>query len=392
MDSVNIVFAFFVIFFGASVLATLALFTRQSMLVGYILLGIIAGPWCLRLIHNVNTVSEISSVGIMFLLFLLGLNLQPKNLLNMLHGATITTAISSLIFAVIGALTARAFGFNVLDSSVIGIAMMFSSTIIGLKLLPTTALHHQRLGEILVSILLLQDVLAILVLLAFNVWGKDAHQFQIWAVVKILCAVPLLIAIGYFAEKHLIHHLFRRFNRINEYIFLLALGWCLGLSELAAVLGLSHEIGAFIAGVSLAASPISQYIAESLKPLRDFFLIVFFFSIGAGFDFHLLPLVFFPVLGIALLMLMLKPIVFRLLLSSMQEHHPSKAWELGVRLGQASEFSMLLAFLAYQSALISQNAYITIQAVTLITFIVSSYAVVLKYPSPMALDARLRRD
>ena len=172
---------------------------------------------------------------------------------------------------------------------------------------------------------------------------------------------------------------------------MVAIGWCLGIAELANTLGTSYEIGAFIAGVSLAASPISQFIAESLKPLRDFFLIVFFFTVGAEFNYHLLPQVWIPVVVLLIVTTALKPATFLALLKSVDESK-RRAWEVGVRLGQASEFSILVALLAYGADFISESAYIAIQAVTIISFVVSSYLVVFFYPSPMSLHNKLRRD
>lgn len=387
----NIVYAFFLIFFGASVLATLALYTRQSMIVAYIILGLIVGPFGLKFISESKVIEDISGVGIMFLLFLLGLNMQPKNLLKMLKGATLVTIASSAVFALSGIVVFRLFGFDWVDSILIGASMMFSSTIIGLKLLPTTALHHQHIGKVVVSVLLLQDVVAIVVLLVVNMWTQGSGNFNYWMIIKTLIAVPLLVFIGYFAEKFILRHLFRKFDRIKEYVFLVPIGWCLAMSMLAGVFGLSHEIGAFVAGVSLASCPISAYIAENLKPLRDFFLVVFFFTVGAGFDFHLLPEVLWPVLILAAVVIVLKPVVYRFMYRSVDEK-ASTAWEIGMRLGQASEFSLMVAFLAYDNKLITQAAYISIQAVTILTFIVSSYVVVAKYPSPVATNPKLRRD
>jgi len=387
----SITFAFFLIFFGASVLATLALYTRQSMLVAYILLGLLVGPYGLKFIPESKTIQEISSIGIMFLLFLLGLDLKLKNLLKMLHGAMLVTVASSLAFALVSALVFKLFNFNWIDSIIVGISMMFSSTIIGLKLLPTTALHHQHIGKVVVSVLLLQDVLAILVLLVLNLWKPGSGSFDLTMVIKTIIAIPILITLAYFAEKFILHRLFRKFDRIKEYVFLVPIGWCLALSELAGMFGLSTEIGAFIAGVALAASPISQYITENLKPLRDFFLIVFFFSVGAGFNFRLLPQVLWPVLVLACLLIILKPLVYRFLHRSVDDNK-NTAWEIGFRLGQASEFSLLVGFLAFSSTLITQKAYISIEAVSIITFIVSSYVVVMRYPSPIAFNSKLRRD
>lgn len=387
----SITFAFFLIFFGASVLATLALFTRQSMLVAYIVLGLLVGPYGLKLIPASQTIEEISNVGIMFLLFLLGLHLQPKSLIKMLHGAMAVTVVSSVVFALGGFLIFKLFNFSWEDSLIIGLSMMFSSTIIGLKLLPTTVLHHQRIGQVVISVLLLQDVVAILVLLVLNLWKPGSGHFDVWMIVKTLIAMPLLIGVAYYAEKFILHRLFRKFDRIKEYVFLVPIGWCLAFSQVAGVFGLSQDVGAFIAGVALASSPISQYIAENLKPLRDFFLIVFFFSVGAGFNFHLLPHVIFPVLILAIAMIILKPMVYRFLHRNIEEDKKS-AWEIGIRLGQASEFSLLVGFLAFSSTLITQQAYISIQAVSILTFIVSSYVIVMKYPSPIAFNSKLRRD
>jgi len=185
--------------------------------------------------------------------------------------------------------------------------------------------------------------------------------------------------------------LFSRFDKITEYIFLATVGWCLGIAELAHAVGLSHEIGAFIAGVTLAANPIARYIAESLKPLRDFFLIMFFFGLGAGFDISSVSTVIVPALVLALVAVTLKPLIFKLLLQREQEK-ARMSGEIGVRLGQISEFSLLVAVGAVGSGLMSDKASMTVQTATLITFIISSYWIVKRYPTPIALDDKLRRD
>jgi Kef-type K+ transport system membrane component KefB len=159
---------------------------------------------------------------------------------------------------------------------------------------------------------------------------------------------------------------------------------------LAETLGLSLEIGAFIAGVSLATSPIALFLAEALRPLRDFFLVLFFFSVGAALNLALVPSVLLPAAVLAGAVLLVKPLVFRFLLDQFQEQGPL-AWEVGFRLGQISEFSLLLVLLAGQAQLMSEGAITTIQTVAVLTFLLSSYVVVLRYPTPIALDERLRR-
>lgn len=383
-------YTIFLIFGGAAVLSTIVLYTRQSLLVAYILLGALLGPWGFKLVPDLAALQQVGDMGIVFLLFLLGLHLQPQNLIHMLKKVTWVALFSSVFFAGLSYLIGRWFGLSVAEAWVLGAAMMFSSTIIGLKLLPTTILHHQHTGEVMISVLLMQDLIAIVVLILIN--GAQQGGGLSWNDLLLVCvALPALILFAFAAERYILVKLLARFDRTQEYVFLLSIGWCLGLSILASRLGLSEDIGAFVAGVALAASPISLFIAESLKPLRDFFLVMFFFSVGATFNFGYAAQVVIPAIILSALILILKPVIFYFLLTKTGEKNPV-AKEVGVRLGQASEFSLLVAAIALSTNLISDVASNLIQATTILTFIVSSYLVVLKYPTPMSLSDKMRKD
>lgn len=385
----SLVFSFFLIFTGAAALASIALYTRQPLLVAYIVLGATLGPYGFKLVEDTELLSDISHIGIIFLLFLLGLDMQPGHLVHMLKKAMLVALLSSLVFALMGYGVGYAFGFTQLECLIIGVATMFSSTIIGIKLLPTTVLHHRHTGELVVGLLLLQDVIAILVLLALYSSGDSKTDYMVY--IQTLVALPALIALSFLFVKYVLLKLLQRFDRFHEYIFLMAIGWCLGVAEAAHVVGLSAEIGAFVAGVSLATSPISQYIADSLKPLRDFFLVLFFFSIGASFNLSLLDDILLPAAVLAVLVVSLKPLVFRLLLQRISESR-EMSWEVGFRLGQTSEFSLLIAYLAAGAAMIGEAASHVIQATAIISFLISSYVVIFNYPSPIAVSDKLRRD
>lgn len=388
MDS-HLFQSFFLIFSGAAVIATIALYTRQPLLVAYIVLGALLGPYGFKVMTNVDLISEISHIGIIFLLFLLGLDMQPKALASVIRLVTPVALISSALFAICGYAIGIAFNYTPIESMVIGMAMMFSSTIIGIKLLPTTVLHHKHSGELLVGMLLLQDFLAILclmILLSGELGQVDVKQFGM--------TVLSLPAVGFFAwafVRYILQYLIQKFDRFHEYIFLLALGWCLGLAEASKALGLSAEIGAFIGGISLATSPIAQYIALNLKPLRDFFLILFFFSLGASFNLLLLPDIIVAGIILSGIMLLLKPVVFRVLLGR-QSEKTNLAWDIGLRLGQISEFSLLIALVAFNGGLIGEKASTLIQATAIMTFLISSYVVIFNLPNPIAIKDSLRRD
>ncbi len=390
MQNGAVYYTIFLIFGGAAVLSTVVLYTRQSLLVAYILLGAVLGPWGLKLVSDLTAVQQVGDVGIVFLLFLLGLHLQPQNLVHMLKEVTWIALFSSVIFAVIAYVVGRWFGMSVTESWVLGAAMMFSSTIIGLKLLPTTILHHQHTGEVMISVLLMQDLIAIVVLILIE--GAQESSGLSWNDLLLVgVALPALILFAFVIERYVLVKLLARFDRTQEYVFLLSIGWCLGMSVLAKKMGLSEDIGAFVAGVALASSPISLFIAESLKPLRDFFLVMFFFAVGATFNFGFAAQVIIPACILAILILILKPLCFYLMLAFAGEKKAT-AKEVGVRLGQASEFSLLVASIALSSKLISDVASNLIQATTILTFIVSSYVVVLKYPTPMSLSDKMRKD
>ena len=383
------IYSLFLIFVGAAIFATLALLARQSLIIGYIILGIVLGPFGVAWITDTDLIQDISNIGIIFLLFLLGLNLSPRKLLELLRQTMIVTLLTSAVFASIGWAFATLAGFNSVNAIVVGVACMFSSTIIGLKLLPTTVLHHRHTGEVIVSVLLLQDIIAIVVLLAFQ--ALSSEQQIALELAKLAVLLPALIALAFVLERWVLLKLFFKYDRIQEYVFLLALAWCLGIAQLAHSIGFSYETGAFIAGITVATSPIAMFIAESLKPLRDFFLVLFFFALGAGLKLSALDQIWLPAVLLGGAMLVVKPIVFRFALHRVSETN-KLGWETGFRLGQMSEFSLLIVFVALQSAIIDPAVVYFVQLATLVTFIGSSYSIVLRYPTPVAVSERLRRD
>lgn len=359
------------------------------MIVAYITLGTLAGPYGFGVVNDIALLEDMSHLGIILLLFLLGLDMQPSSLKAVFQKATFITFTSTLLLFVLGFVSGKLFGFTSMECVIIGTCIVFSSTIIGIKLLPTTVLHHRPMGELMIGLLLMQDFIAILVLLI--IIGVGIESFSLLKLARVLLALPLIILFCHLAVRFLLFPIISRFDRISEFIFLLSLGWCFGIAKLSASIGLSEEIGAFIAGVTIATHPVSQYIAHKLKPLRDFFLVIFFFAIGARFNFGLIGEVILPIIVITLIVVILKPIIFRFLVRRQSDNN-NQAWDLGFRLGQLSEFSLLIVALASSSKLIGEPVVLLIQAATILTLVISSYIIVFNYPNPMAVSDKLRRD
>jgi Kef-type K+ transport system membrane component KefB len=197
----SLFFSFFIIFSGAAILATLSLYTHQPIIIAYVALGIIAGPSVMGWVSDAQQLSEIAHIGIVFLLFLLGLDMQPKSLAHVLKKASLVALASSCVFFASGYGAALTFGFTQTEALVTGAALMFSSTIIGIKLLPTTVLHHKHMGELMVGLLLLQDMIAIIVLLVLGSAssGGGIQDFALTAL-----ALPCLIIFAYVCVKFVI--------------------------------------------------------------------------------------------------------------------------------------------------------------------------------------------
>lgn len=390
----SITFIIFIIFFGASIFATLALYTRQPLLIAYIAIGFVLGPYGFHVVSNLYLIRDIGDIGILFLLFLIGLNLQPTRLLASIKRVTIATLGASILLGVLTYLFIRLLGYSSMDGIVIATALSFSSTIIGLKLLPVSMLTNQAIGEFMISILLLQDLLAVAFLVFLTGVGGEAGLNHIFAkkIMLIFLATLALITFAFYFEKYVFIKLLRRFEKYKEYLFLLPIAWCLSLATVAQLLNLSAGIGAFIAGIVISEHYLVQYIAESLRPLRDFFLIAFFFSVGAYFNPMILTHIWVPVLLLSVFVILFKPTLYRFLLAINNKESKAIYWQTGWRLGQASEFSILIAYAAISDRLITQEISSIIQAITILTLIASSYIISIFYPTPIAFKEELRQD
>ena len=377
------------IFVSSSLVAVAILFLRQAIIVAYILAGFCLGSAGLGLITDAYWIEDLASVGIVYLLFLLGLNLRPQKAVSMFGEALFVTFLSTIIFSMLLAAVVYCFGYGFTESTVIGAATAFSSTIIGLKLLPTTTLHHKRRGEMIISVLLLQDFIAIaLILLLTSVSNGSTIAAKISF---LLISLPIALFAVFLIEKYVVNYLIARFDEIHEFIFILAIGWCSLCALVFEKIGFSYEVGGFVAGVALASSPASLFFAEKLKPIRDFFLVLFFFSLGASFDFLILEEAILVALPLSFIIVVGKPYVFRKLFRLRGESR-RQAKEVGVRLGQAGEFGILLGITAFQSGTITYEASYLINLIVILTLIFSSFYITSAYHTPTTVKTSLRKD
>jgi Kef-type K+ transport system membrane component KefB len=370
-----------ILLFFTVVISYIFSFLKQPLLVGYIVAGALTGPWGLGLIKEIDFISATSYLGIIFLLFLAGLVLHPQKLFRVFKEALWATILASFFSFLTVFILAVILGWGLFYALIIGISLMFSSTVLTVKLLPTTSLHHKRIGAICIGILILQDILAV-GLLAFIYSYKIGKNF-LYTGWFIIVKVVLIFLIAIILERYVFRKILSRVEKLHELIFIMAIAWCLGFGWLGYLFGISVEVGAFLSGVALARHPISLFISERLKPLRDFFLLLFFFSLGAKFNIQESSSIFLPAVIISAIYVGLKPVYFRKVLIWNKEE-PRLAREAGFRLGQASEFSLLIIFALFNEKLISVQIFNLVQLITILTIIFSAYLTTSKFPTPVA--------
>ena len=369
-----------------AVLSLAALRLRQPIIIAYLIGGLLCGSFGFGLIPDTALIDDISRIGITLLLFLAGIVLHPRRLKELFRQTILLTLTNSLIsFSAVMAFCLL-WGFGLKNAILISLPLIFSSTILVLKLVPTTALHHKRMGAYCIAILIAQDIIAITMLILIKSSGGSPQDWLLLPVKGIL-----LIAAAFIAERFALRPIMAACSQFIETLILLSLGWCLGIALAAETIGLSLEIGAFIAGVALARSPLAFFLSEQLRPFRDFFLVFFFFVLGTRLDPAAARSMLLPGLLLTLLMMATKYYSFKMLFRMVGEEKKF-AHETGARLAQASEFSLIVAVIAHSDGWLPDLGFQMIQIVTIFSLVISSYVVVERFPSPLATNPKLKQD
>jgi Kef-type K+ transport system membrane component KefB len=345
---------------------------KQPLIIGYILTGIVVGPSVLNIVKNESTINVFASIGIALLLFIIGLGLNPRVIKEVGKVTLITGGIQILLTTLVGFLFSRAFGWSKTESLFVGLALAFSSTIIILKLLSDKKEQTRLYGKITIGILLLQDIVAALalVLVAARSEGSFSFTTLLWLGLKGLAVAVPLYLISLFVLP--------RMNKIiagsQEFLFLFAIGWGFGAAALFEHFGFSLEVGALFAGVALATLPYAQEIASRLRPLRDFFVVVFFIALGTRLSFANVSSLLLPIIIFLLIVAFIKPFIVMITMGVLG-YTKNTSFKAAGSLAQISEFSLVFVLLGQQQGLVRPDIANIMTIVALITIATSSYAI-----------------
>lgn len=345
---------------------------NQPAIVGYILTGLLMGPAFLNVLSTNGIVEILSQMGIAMLLFIVGLNLSPSIVKDVGKFAVIT-GIGQIIFTTItGYLLSLLLGFTAVESAYISIALTFSSTIIILKLLSDKKELNDLHGKISIGFLLLQDVIASLALVGVSALSADESIGV--ALTNILVKGVFLISIVAIFGIYVLPSLIKFFAKSQEHLFIFSISYGFGLATIFSILGFSVEIGALVAGITLSMFSYNHEIASKMKPLRDFFIIIFFILLGSELSLGDMERVLVPALFLSLFVLIGKPLIVILLMGKLG-FKKRVSFLSGLSVAQISEFSLILIALGMRVGHINSSISTLVTLVALITIAGSSYMI-----------------
>lgn len=347
-------------------------FLRQPAIIGYILSGIVVGPFVLNMIDSTNTLTAFSHIGVALLLFFVGLNLNPKAIKDV-GKISLVTGLGQVVFTTtVGFLISKLLGLSTIVSLYVAIALAFSSTIVIMKLLSDKKDLESLYGRISIGFLIIQDFIAIGILLIISSIGSgtDLTALALGSVLKGVLGILILFIL----TIHALPPLVKIIAKSQEFLLLFSISWCFAIATVFHYLNFSIEVGALLAGMTLSLSPYHYEISSKLKPLRDFFLILFFIMLGSQMVFSNIYQNIWMILVFSFFVLIGNPIIVMILMGLLG-YTKRNSFLAGLTVAQISEFSLIVVAMGVSVGHVTNEILSLVTAVGLITFAGSSYMI-----------------
>jgi len=347
---------------------------KQPLIIGYIIAGILMSPNILNLIQHTESVQMFAHIGVAFLLFMVGLWLNPA-VIKDLGKASLVVGVGQVVFTTaIGMGIALLLGFDLVTSIYVAIALAFSSTIIIVKLLSDKWVLDELYGKISIGMLIVQDIIAMVILMVLASLPVDGAAVNRWIFSGMLlgkiAAVGLVV---FLLTKYVLPRIMWHVAKSQEFLLLFSIGRCLLFAAGLEAVGFSLEIGALLAGLTLAALPYRFEISSRMKPLRDFFIVLFFVFLWSQLQFSDVSLYIVPIVIFSLFVLIGNPFIVMVLMGWMgyKRKNGMMVW---FTVAQISEFSFILMGLGLAIGHITNVDIVSmVTIVWLITIAWSSY-------------------
>jgi Kef-type K+ transport system membrane component KefB/Trk K+ transport system NAD-binding subunit len=345
---------------------------RQPLVIGYILTGIIVSPYFLNIVKSTDAIATFAQIGIVLLLFMVGLNLNPR-IIKDVGKVSLVTGVGQVIFtSLIGFFIGKLLGFSTTVSMYIAVALTFSSTIIIMKLLSDKGDLETLYGRIAIGFLIVQDLIVIVVLMVISAIPAGI-DFTTLAIEIVLKGIGLLILL-FLISVYIFPRLTKVIAKSHEFLLLFSIGWCFAIASLFYYLNFSIEAGALLAGITLSLSPYHYEIGSKMRPLRDFFIILFFILLGSQMVFVNISQYIIPILIFSAFILIGNPLIVMVLMGLLG-YTKRNSFLAGLTVAQISEFSLILIALGVKVGHLTNDILSLVTIVGLITIAGSTYLV-----------------
>ena len=351
----------------ATVFAALLRYFRQPLIPGYILAGIVIGP-VLGLINDLGVMRTMAEIGIAFLLFIVGLELDLKKLKDIGNVASVGAIVQIAVLFGLGFLASLMVGYGSSASVFLGFILAFSSTMVVIKLLSDKHELDTLHGRIVIGILLMQDIVAILALTIL----KDLQSFALSSFLISLAQGVGLLVLAFLLGKYVFPGIFRFAAKNQELLFIMSISVCFSFAVLFTMADFSIAIGAFVAGITLGNLPYNIEIAGRVKSLRDFFSVLFFTAVGAELVFVDIHAILFPLIIFTVFTVVLLPVI-TIIITSLFGYTSRTSFVTGISLAQISEFGFIIAMLGRDTGVLSQGMFSMTVLLALITMAITAY-------------------
>ncbi|MYL26770.1 MULTISPECIES: cation:proton antiporter [Halomonadaceae] len=358
----------------AVVVGYFSMLLRQPLLIAYLAVGIIVGPSILGIVSAHTQIDLLAHWGITILLFVVGLKLDLR-IVRSLGPVALATGLGQLAFTIlIGFGLTLLLGFSPIDALYIAIALTFSSTIIIVKLLSDKGELESLHGRIAMGFLIVQDIAVVLAMLGLNLTIPTADDQLIPPLQGLGISVVFMVVVLPLLMRYVIPGLMRSLARSVEMLMLFAIAWGTMLAAGADILGLSKEVGAFIAGFSLANTAVKDVITSRLTSLRDFLLLFFFIYMGEQLNLSLIGDNLFPALVLSLFVLIGNPLIVMAIMGGMG-YRRRTGFKAGLTVAQISEFSIIFITMGLGLGHIGDNVLGVVTLVGIVTITTSTYMI-----------------
>jgi len=354
---------------------------RMPSIVAYILAGITLGP-VFGLVELSHSLELISKVGIALLLFLVGLELSFEKIRDV-GKVAVVAGLGQVVFTALGGLVlCLCLGFDLIPSLFLSIALTFSSTVVVVKLLDQKGELGRLYGRIAVGIFLVQDlvVIAVLTLLTgLQVGGSFELGAVLVGLAKATGGMLILLAVTLLASRYILPKPFAWAARSQDTSFIWALFWCFLVTALAGAMGLSVEVGAFLAGIALAQLPYNDDLHRRLHPLMNFFVAIFFVTLGVQMNLGAAQEYWVSAVVLSLFVIIGNPLIFLIIITRMG-YSELTAFRTSVTVAQISEFSFVFAAMGLAAGLIGEGILSIVAVVGIVTIASSAYMIIYTEP------------